>query len=75
MTSGDPLTVADLRQQISELMRRVRERGKLPSSADIVDETFGELGYIPGSIAPNDVIENFNSILREVWEHALVVLE
>lgn len=56
-------------------MRRVREQGQLPSSAEIVDETFIELGYVPGSIEPNEVMANFDLILRRAWEHALVVLE
>lgn len=67
--------MADLRGQIIDLMRRVRQQGRLPPSAGIVDETFVELGYAPGSIDPNEVMLNFNSILREVWEHTLVVLE
>lgn len=67
--------MADLRQEIIELMRRVRERGQLPSSVEIVDETFRELGYVSDSTSPDEVMANFNSILREAWEHALVVLE
>jgi hypothetical protein len=67
--------MADVRQRMIDLMQRVRERGQLPSSKEIIDETFEELGYVPDTISPDEVMANFNSILREAWEHALVVLE
>ena len=67
--------MADLRQQIRALMARVRERGGLPSSAEIVSETFEELGYVSGAISPDEVINRFNELLRQVWEETLGVLE
>jgi len=67
--------MADIRDQISALMSRVRERGGLPSSAEIVDEAFTELGYTPADIQPDEVLARFDEHLRRVWEHTLTVLE
>lgn len=67
--------MADRREQISALMRRVRQRGGLPSSAEVVRETFDRLGYIRGSISSEEVIARFNELLRDVWEETLVTLE
>lgn len=67
--------MADIRDQISALMSRVRERGGLPSSSEIVDEAFTELGYTPADIQPDEVLARFDEHLRRVWEHTLTVLE
>lgn len=67
--------MASERQRINSLMRRVRLSGGLPSSSQIVDETFQRLGYIEGSIEPEYVLENFNELLRTLWVHTLVTLE
>jgi len=67
--------MVDIKNQVSALMRRVRQRGQLPSSADIVDETFRELGYVPGRITPEEVLDGFHLLLRQVWEQTLGVLE
>ncbi len=65
--------MADLRDQITDLMRRVRTQGNLPSSAAIVDEAFEELGF--GTLQPDEVLTRFNELLRRFWQHTLVVLE
>ncbi len=52
----------------------------MPSSKEVVKETFGELGLkadtslVPG-ITPNDALSNFNDYLRRVFDHTLTVLE
>lgn len=67
--------MADIRQQINDLMRRVRQEGELPSSEQIVRETFERLGYVGGTIAPDEVVARFNELLRNLWEQTLVTLE
>jgi hypothetical protein len=64
-----------MKERLKKLMKRVRKKGGLPSSSRIVDETFERLGYTPGNIQQNDILENFNDILREIWEETLVTLE
>jgi len=64
-----------MKERLRKLMKRVREKSGLPSSSKIVDETFERLGYTPGKIKQNYVLENFNDILRKVWEESLVTLE
>jgi hypothetical protein len=56
-------------------MKRVRDRGQLPSSADIVRETFERLGYLEGAIYPDEVVQRFNELLRNLWEKTLPTLE
>lgn len=65
----------DLKQRISNLMKRVRREGGHPSSHQIVQETFLRLGYIPERLRPEDVLQNFNRYLRTLWEETLVTLE
>lgn len=65
----------DSREQIRRLMRRVREEGQLPSSEEIVRETFERLGYVDGLVNPEDVPRRFNELLRNLWTEALVTLE
>ena len=67
--------MVDPRQRMTNLMRRVREREPLPSSSDMVKETFVRLGYVSGSILPQEVLERFNELLRNLWEETLVTLE
>jgi len=67
--------MTELKNMISKLMRRVRQTGNLPGSADIVSEAFHSLGYTAGNIQPRDVVSRFNDLLREVWEETLRVLE
>ncbi len=65
----------DLKKRISKLMKSVRKKGRLPSSRQIVYETFVRFGYTPDKLEPEHVLENFNQILRVVWEETLVTLE
>ena len=65
----------DAGKQISALMRRVRQQGGLPSSTEIVRETFERLGYVRGAIEPEEAVARFNELLRNVWEETLVTLE
>jgi hypothetical protein len=65
----------ELKRRISQLMRRVRDEGGLPPSKQIVQETFDRLGYTPETLEPEDVLLNFNKILRVIWEETLVTLE
>lgn len=56
-------------------MRRVRDEGQLPSSGEIVRETFESLDYVTGAFSPEEVLARFNELLRHVWEATLHVLE
>ncbi|MDP3062416.1 MAG: type II restriction endonuclease [Chloroflexota bacterium] len=65
----------DPRKEMRQLMERVRKAGQLPSSAAIVAETFRLLGFESGAISPDDVLKNFNVMLRRLWEETLHTLE
>ena len=65
----------DPREEMRRIMARVRRGGQMPSSATIVNETFQKLGYIEGSTQPDDVLTNFNTTLRRLWEETLHTLE
>ena len=67
--------MADPREQMRRLMRRVRQEGKLPSSVTIVRETFTRLGYVNESLEPSQVIARFNEMLWNLWKETLVTLE
>jgi len=67
--------MGDLKEEIKALMARVRREGELPSSAAVVDETFAKLGYAVGKVTPAEVLNQFNRMLRHVWEESLHVLE
>lgn len=54
---------------------RKRRAELMPSSQDVVNETCRRLGYFAGSVKPDDVRHNFNNMLRQLFEHTLVVLE
>ena len=56
-------------------MKRVREKGQLPSSDTIVDETFERLYLVVGTITPDGVLTHFNHHLHDVWTETLVTLE
>ena len=56
-------------------MKRVREKGRLPSSDVIVGETFERLGLVVGTVTPDDVLTHFNHYLHDVWTETLVTLE
>lgn len=47
----------------------------MPSSDHVVSETFQRLRYVQGVVTPNDVLLNFNLMLRQLWEEALTTLE
>lgn len=65
----------DPREEARRIMKRVRRRKGMPSSERIVSETFARLGYLPGSAQPAEVLGNFNSMLRRLWEETLTTLE
>ena len=65
----------DPRQQMRLLMRRVRKEGRLPSSEDIVNETFERLRYVPGAVSEDEAIDRFDRMLWDVWKETLVTLE
>ena len=67
--------MTDSNKRISALMKRVREKGRLPSSDVIVRETFEGLGLVAGTVTPDDVLKNFNQYLHAVWGETLVTLE
>lgn len=56
-------------------MAEVRHQGRLPSSEDIVRETFDRLGLVEGAVDTAAVIDDFNRLLRLVWEETLPTLE
>jgi hypothetical protein len=57
------------------LMKHVRQQGRLPSSAVIVEETFERLGYVHGDVENAEVIRRFDEMLWNVWKETLVTLE
>ncbi len=64
----------DPTKRISRLMRRVRQN-RIPSSQQIVQETFVRLGLVQGSITPEHVISGINEHLRSLWQETLLTLE
>ena len=64
-----------MKERMKRLMRRVRQEGELPSSSVIVNETFQRTGYTKENVEPSYILNNFNDILREIWEETLVTLE
>ncbi len=65
---------ADLNKAIKEMMTRVRA-GHLPSSYEIVNETFGELGYDALRLSRDAARGEFNNLLNAAFRHTLTVLE
>jgi hypothetical protein len=63
------------RGEMKDLMSRVRREGKLPSSAEMVKETFVRLGFISGSVNPDKVLQEFNAMLHMLWKETLHTLE
>jgi hypothetical protein len=66
--------MSEIKNEVSKLMKGVRKKG-FPSSAQVVDETFDKLGFLPDKISPEHVQSNFNQILHKVWVETLSVLE
>lgn len=66
--------MTEIKKQISGLMAAVRKK-RLPSSEQIVEETFQKLGVTPDKVTPEFVEQNFNKILNQVWVETLNVLE
>lgn len=62
------------RDEIRRLMQRIRRTRSLPPSTSIVQETFSRLGYFDGRPA-DEILNNFNDLLRQVWEETLHTLE
>lgn len=63
MNSQDPLRV----------LRELRKR-EMPTSEEVVRQTLERLGY-PTGLGAAEARSNFNGILRQVFEHTLIVLE
>lgn len=63
------------RNEVARIMQRVRRRKRMPSSETVVAETFQRLGYIKGSMAQAAILEDFNGMLRQLWEETLATLE
>ncbi len=55
-------------------LQRVRRR-HVPSSRDIVDQAFEQLGYTRAKLTAEAVRADFNGLLRRVWQQTLAVLE
>jgi hypothetical protein len=66
--------MTEIKKQVSGLMALVRKK-RLPSSEEIVEETFQKLGITRDKTTPQSVQENFNQILYQVWTETLKVLE
>src|SRR3990170_5482401 len=64
----------DIKDSMDKLMRQVRD-GRVPSSENIVSETFKELGYTSKTLLPDIVQKDFNKLLHEVFVKTLEVLE
>jgi len=63
------------KEEIKRIMQEVRKKKSVPPSEHIVSETFGRLHYITGAVAQNEVLANFDKMLRRLWEETLVTLE
>lgn len=66
--------MADTKNQVKKLMKAVREKG-VPPSEVIVNETLKELNFTTGDLSSDTAQENFNDILRDVFNKTLEVLE
>lgn len=67
--------MVDARQRMRALMRRVRQGQPLPTSEQMVRETFERLNYVESEVTPDEVLARFNEYLRDLWEQTLVTLE
>ena len=67
--------MVDPRRRITALMKRVRQKNQLPSSIEIVRETFENLGYVEGQIDPTEILSKFDEMLRKLFEETLPTLE
>lgn len=69
-------------EKLGKLIRDTRNK-IIPTSEDLIKETFLDLGYLPQKetlngitgIDPHDALNNFNDMLKKVFTHSLVVLE
>ena len=71
MTTPDP----NLKETISQMMRRVRQQAQMPGSDRIVKEAFQELNYDSSHVTPADARLRFNEVLSFAFAHTLTVLE
>ena len=60
---------------VKKIMLQIRRRQNMPSSEQVVRETFKRLDYIEDKVNQADILRNFNSMLRRMWEETLVTLE
>ncbi len=67
--------MADTKARVKAMMERIRREQRLPRSEAIVEEAFERLQLVPGRLSPDEVLCNFNELLRSVWDEALRVLE
>jgi hypothetical protein len=63
------------REEVKVIMREVREKKNVRSSERVVAETFEKLGFTKEKMTPDEVLGNFNSMLRRLWEETLTTLE
>ncbi|MBI4340002.1 MAG: hypothetical protein HY680_08635 [Chloroflexi bacterium] len=63
------------RDEIKKLMQRVRRTRALPSSVNVVKETFERLGYTSPGVNSEEVLPRFNEMLRKAWLETLRTLE
>ncbi len=63
-----------LKTEVKAQMKRIRD-GQLHPSSVIVAEAFEELGYFSGRFNSNEVREQFDHLLNNVWRRTLDVLE
>lgn len=57
-----------------ERLRKLRAES-MPSSAEVVEEACGRLGYTTGTVASDEIRGSFDARLRALFEETLVVLE
>jgi len=61
-------------REILDSLRRLRAE-RMPSSRTVVEETCRRLGYSAGTLPPENVRGDFDSLLRRLFEETLTVLE
>ena len=67
--------MSELKARVRSLMRRVRKKGGLPGSEQIVNEAFANIGLVQQRVDPDDVLRDFDKHLHNVWKETLRVLE
>jgi hypothetical protein len=63
------------RDEVKRIMQQVRNKKNMPSSEHIVNETFKRLGFLKEAVSQDQVLANFNNMLRQLWEETLKTLE